>query len=168
MITRFLIIVILTLSVSSCSSDLRLVSSGFGYWVWKYPEIPSEVLLWSQKGKTHVDVSKAILECGLPSLHNIELVQMDYHAPKYHQCMLGAGYTYKPGTSELYCSLESATVYPCYPGESVPRRVPDTRVRLTSHYCEARISYESCKKNAVVPETCETISFRKPLAECQP
>jgi hypothetical protein len=153
----FLIVTLLAVATTSCS------------WT-PFQPVPPEDFLWSQEGKTLLDVRKALLGCGLPNVTGMgrairEMTENQLAA--FDRCMLGEGYIYKYGTSRLICATQPSLNLPeCRSDAPVPR--PDNSRRLNSEYCERKRSYAFCKKNAINPAACESMDFDNPPPECLP
>ncbi|MFL9876180.1 hypothetical protein [Paraburkholderia megapolitana] len=153
--TRILTPLIVTMTTSSCG------------WT-PFQPVPPTDFLWTQEGKSYLDVKKALLECGLPHPAGSGNRPMTPNeSASYGRCMLGAGYTYKYGTFRLICATQPSLNLPeCRSDAPVP--LPDINRRLNSGYCERKRSYAFCKKNAINPAACESMDFDNPPPECLP
>lgn len=117
---------------------------------------------WQQKGKSITDIKISLLECGEPSVFEInydsyekvgiygrdETINYGYLVSR---CMENIGYRQKRRTwfyNEKTCDSLDAKKYPaCQAGAEIPK--PNKEKRLTSHYCKvAKNEYQKCKNNA--------------------
>lgn len=127
MITRLLVTLIFVLLISSCGGPP-----------------PYEEELWTQEGKTRLDVERTILECGLRLRANASGLTENGLAT-YDLCMIGAGYTFKRkyGKTRTICDSQPDLNLPaCRPGAPVPRRDPNRRIN--SDFCKSRKTSALC------------------------
>lgn len=116
---------------------------------------------WQQKGKSITDIKISLLECGEPSVFEInydsyekvgvygrdETINYGYLASR---CMENIGYRQKRRTwfyNQKTCDSLDAKKYPaCQDGAEIPK--PSKQKRLTSHYCKIKKeSFNECKDN---------------------
>ncbi|USP00833.1 hypothetical protein LBE40_05970 [Bartonella taylorii] len=114
----------------------------------KIDSTPTEyVNMWEKAGADSTEVGKALLECGMPSLIDLESENRERsnnaRATTY-ACMIQAGFHYKDQRGGGWCYTYKEENLPiCQPGAVIPQR--SVEKRLNSPFCKRSPVQPECK-----------------------
>ncbi|WP_273722086.1 MULTISPECIES: hypothetical protein [unclassified Bartonella] len=104
---------------------------------------PGYLSMWEKPGTDFTDVGKALLECGMPSIFDIDSenrkLSVNEDATIY-ACMIQSGFRYKGRGSPCY-TFRAENLPICRPGAVIPKRS-----------VEKRLNSPFCKRSPVQPE----------------
>jgi hypothetical protein len=135
---------------------------------------------WKMPNSAEIDVKKALLECGEPSINRsipiyekaLGLLSDDEqlnHSFLVQRCMESLGFRIPgmPSVSE-YCTWDRHRHLEACQTDTV-LYTPSTERRLSSWHCRIKTSYAYCTENAINPIACDKErDHRPPPLECQP
>ncbi len=106
---------------------------------------PEYVSMWEKVGADSTEVGKALLECGMPSIFDIDSenrkLSINEDATIY-ACMVQAGFHYK-GRGNWCYTFREENLPICQPGAVIPKR--SVEKRLNSPFCKRYKNADECK-----------------------
>ncbi|WP_375657266.1 hypothetical protein [Bartonella sp. CM120XJJH] len=108
---------------------------------------PGYVSMWEKSGADSTEVGKALLECGMPSLIDLDSENRERSnnaKATIDACMVQAGFHYKDKWGGTWCQNYKAENLPiCQPGAVIPQR--SVEKRLNSPFCKRSPVQPECK-----------------------
>ncbi|MCZ2159275.1 hypothetical protein NPX99_08510 [Bartonella sp. 220] len=106
---------------------------------------PEYVSMWEKSDADSTEVGKALLECGMPSLIDLDSANDNRSLNQIatiHICMIQAGFRYKGGGRPCY-TFRAENLPICRPGAVIPQR--SVQKRLNSPFCKRYKNADECQ-----------------------
>ncbi|CAK00876.1 hypothetical protein [Bartonella tribocorum] len=108
---------------------------------------PAYVSMWEKPGADSTEVGKALLECGMPSLIDLDTENRERSnnaKATTYACMIQAGFRYKNEYIGGWCyTFKEENLPICRSGAVVPQR--SVKKRLNSPFCKRYKNADECQ-----------------------